>query len=136
MITHALRALDEARFAYEFADHTAEQAWVRFVTPYRMDSLALSVYGQLGQELAETADQAVDRLGRELPESGVVVLGDLATALLRGGDVDQGVYVSRQFAAASDARPTTMGKARARAVAAQLPASERELARHLQQFAA
>ncbi|MFF7359011.1 helix-turn-helix domain-containing protein [Streptomyces filipinensis] len=135
--TNALRALDRARFAYEFADHTAEQAWVRFVTPYRMDSLALSVYGQLGrQELAETADQAVDRLGRELPESGVVVLGDLATALLRGGDVDQGIYVSRQFAAASDARPTTMGRTRAQAVAAQLPASERELSRHLQQFAA
>ncbi|MFI2764303.1 helix-turn-helix domain-containing protein [Streptomyces echinatus] len=135
--TNALRALDRARFAYEFADHTAEQAWVRFVTPYRMDSLALSVYGQLSrQELAETADQAVDRLGRELPESGVVVLGDLANALLRGGDIDQGVYVSRQFAAASDARPNTMGRARAQAVAAQLPASERELARYLRQFAA
>jgi transcriptional regulator with XRE-family HTH domain len=135
--TNALRALDRARFVYQFADHTAEQAWVRFVTPYRMDSLALSVYGQLGRpELAETADQAVDRLGRELPESGVVVLGDLATALLRGGDVDQGVFVSRQFAAASDARPTTMGRARAQAVAAQLPATERELAHHLRQFAA
>ncbi|SOD90600.1 helix-turn-helix domain-containing protein [Streptomyces sp. Ag109_G2-15] len=135
--TNALRALDRARFAYEFADHTAEQAWVRFVTPYRMDSLALSVYGQLGrQELAETAEHAVDRLGRELPESGVVVLGDLATALLRGGDIDQGLYVSRQFAAAAEARPNTMGRARAQAVATQLPASERELAQYLQQFAA
>lgn len=45
--TGALRA--RARFAYDFADHTSEQAWVRFVTPYRMDSLALSVYGQLGR---------------------------------------------------------------------------------------
>ncbi|GHH25817.1 helix-turn-helix domain-containing protein [Streptomyces rubradiris] len=135
--TNALRALDRARFAYDFADYTAEQAWVRFVTPYRMDSLALSVYGQLGrQELAETADRAVDRLGRQLPESGVVVLGDLANALLRGGDLEQGVYVARQFAAASDARPTTMGRARAQAVAVQLPARERELARHLQRFAA
>lgn len=133
---NALRALDRARFAYEFADHTAEQAWVAFVTPYRMDSLALSVYGQLGrQELAETADQAVDRLGRDLPESGVVVLGDLATALLQGGDIDQGVYVSRQFAAASEARPTTMGRARAQAVADKLPASERDLARHFKQLA-
>ncbi|WP_333745476.1 helix-turn-helix domain-containing protein [Streptomyces sp. IBSBF 2950] len=135
--TNALRALDRARCAYDFADHTSEQAWVRFMTPYRMDSLALSVYGLLGrQELAETADHAVDRLGRELPEAGVVVLGDLATALLRGGDVDQGVYVSRQFAAASEVRPTTMGKARAQAVASQLPDHERELARHLQHFAA
>ncbi len=60
--------------------------------PYRMDSLALSVYGQLRRpELTSTADTAVDRLGDGLPDGGgVVVLGDLASALLRGGgDVDQ-----------------------------------------------
>jgi transcriptional regulator with XRE-family HTH domain len=133
----ALRALDRASCAYDFADHTSEQAWVRFMTPYRMDSLALSVYGQLGrQELAETADHALDRLGSELPEAGVVVLGDLAAALLRGGDLDQGVYVSRQFASATEARLTTMARARAQAVASQLPGHERELAQHLQQLAA
>ncbi|MDX2967516.1 transcriptional regulator, partial [Streptomyces acidiscabies] len=107
--TEALRALDRAHIAYDFADHTAEQAWVQFMTPYRLDSLSLSVYGQLGrQELTETADNAVRRLGESLPGSGVVVLGDLAAALLRGGDIDQGVYVSRQFVAAADARPNTM----------------------------
>ncbi|MBZ3904543.1 MULTISPECIES: helix-turn-helix transcriptional regulator [Streptomyces] len=135
--TGALRALERARFVYDFADHASEQAWVRFVTPYRMDSLALSVYGQLGRpELASTADTALGRLGRELPDGGVVVLGDLASALLRGGDVDQGVYVSRQFAAAAQAKPNTMGKERAQAIAASLPASEQELALHLAQFAA
>ncbi|MFI9149488.1 helix-turn-helix domain-containing protein [Streptomyces sp. NPDC053367] len=134
--TNALRALERARTAYDFADHTTEQAWVRFMTPYRMDSLALSVYGRLGrQELAATADHAMDRLGRELPEAGVVVLGDLASALLHGGDVDQGIHVSRQFALAVEARPNTMGRVRAQAVASQLPNRERELARHLQQFA-
>ncbi|MFD9459527.1 helix-turn-helix transcriptional regulator [Streptomyces sp. NPDC060027] len=132
----ALRALERARFAYDFADHTSEQAWVRFVTPYRMDSLALSVYGQLGRpELTATADTAVDRLGDELPDGGVVVLGDLASALLRGGDVDQGVYVSRQFAAAAQAKPNTMGKERAATIAASLPDSEQELGLHLRQFA-
>ncbi|MDQ8706954.1 helix-turn-helix transcriptional regulator [Streptomyces sp. LHD-70] len=132
----ALRALDQALFAYDFADHTTKQAWVRFVTPYRMDSLALSVYGQLGRpELTTTAETAVDRLGDELPDGGVVVLGDLASALLRGGDTDQGVYVSRQFTAASQAKPNTMGKERAAQIAARLPDSERELALHLRQFA-
>ncbi|MEU6145073.1 helix-turn-helix transcriptional regulator [Streptomyces sp. NPDC047081] len=132
----ALRALDRARFAYDFADHTGEQAWVRFVTPYRMDSLALSVYGQLGRpELTATADAAVGRLGDELPDGGVVVLGDLASALLHGGDVEQGVYVSRQFTAASQAKPNTMGKDRAARIAARLPDGERELAYHLRQFA-
>lgn len=134
--TGALRALDRARFAYDFADHTSEQAWVRFVTPYRMDSLALSVYGQLGRsELTVTADTAVDRLGDELPDGGVVVLGDLASALLRGGDVEQGVHVSRQFTAASQAKPNTMGKERAAKIAAWLPDNERELAHYLRQFA-
>ncbi|MDX2531547.1 helix-turn-helix domain-containing protein [Streptomyces scabiei] len=133
----ALRALDRASFAYDFADHTGEQAWVRFVTPYRMDSLALSVYGQLGRpELTATADTAIGRLGDELPDGGVVVLGDLASALLHGGDVEQGVYVSRQFTAASQAKPNTMGKERAAKIAARLPDSERELAHHLRQFAA
>ncbi|GHF21109.1 hypothetical protein GCM10014715_89200 [Streptomyces spiralis] len=132
----ALRALERARFAYDFADHTSEQAWVRFVTPYRMDSLALSVYGQLGRpELTSAADTAVDRLGDELPDGGVVVLGDLASALLRGGDVDQGVYVSRQFATAAQTKPNTMGKERAATIAALLPDSARELALHLLHFA-
>ncbi|MFF8913835.1 helix-turn-helix transcriptional regulator [Streptomyces sp. NPDC015032] len=132
----ALRALDRARFAYDFADHTGEQAWVRFMTPHRMDSLALSVYGQLGrQELTATADNMVERLGTALPDGGVVVLGDLASALLRGGDIDQGVYVSRQFAAATQAKPNTMGRERARTIAACLPDNEQELAHHLRQFA-
>ncbi|MFJ8886601.1 helix-turn-helix transcriptional regulator [Streptomyces sp. NPDC102402] len=134
--TGALRALDRARFAYDFADHASEQAWVRFVTPYRMDSLALSVYGRLRRpELTATADTAVHRLGAELPDGGVVVLGDLASALLRGGDVDQGIYVARQFASAAQAKPNTMGRERAAAMAASLPDSEQELAVHLQQFA-
>lgn len=132
----ALRALDRARFAYDFADHTSEQAWVRFVTPYRMDSLALSVYGQLRRpELTSTADTAVNRLGDGLPDGGVVVLGDLASALLRGGDVDRGVYVSRQFVAAAQAKPNTMGKERASTIASSLPDNEQELGRHLRKFA-
>jgi len=135
--TAALRALDRAQVAYDYADHTTEQAWVQFMTPYRLDSLSLSVYGQLGrQELTETADNAVRRLGKSLPGSGVVILGDLAAALLLGGDIDQGVYVSRQFAAAADSRPNTMGRERAHTIASRLPDTEHELARHLLQFAA
>ncbi|MGW6393334.1 helix-turn-helix domain-containing protein [Streptomyces sp. NPDC055103] len=135
--TAALRALEHARVAYDFADYTNEQAWVRFMTPYRLDSLSLSVYGRLGrQEISETANEAVRRLGEGLPDSGVVVLGDLSDALLRGGDVEQGVDVAYQFAAAAEARPNTMAKERARTVAAHLPDRERDLLRRLRQLAA
>lgn len=135
--TAALRALDRARIAYDFADYTAEQAWVQFMTPARMDSLVLSVYGQLAhQQLSEAAADTMKRLGQDLSDSGVVVLGDLAHALLQGGDIDHGGQVARQFATAAQTRPTTMGRARAAAVAARLPHSERDLAHHLQELAA
>jgi transcriptional regulator with XRE-family HTH domain len=135
--TGALRALDQARFAYDFADHTSEQAWVRFVTPYRMDSMALSVYGELKHhELATTADHVVEGLGEALPDSGVVVLGDLAAALLRGGDMDRGIHVARQFASAAESKPNTMGRQRARSIAVWLPNAQRDLASHLLTFAA
>lgn len=138
-----MRRVPAVRLAGQEAAAGAEQVagrvlqpWVRFVTPYRVDSLALSVYGQLGRpELTAAADTAVDRLGDELPDGGVVVLGELASALLRGGDVDQGVYVSRQFAAAEQAKPNTMGKERASTIAASLPDSDQELGRYLRQFA-
>ncbi|MET8074064.1 transcriptional regulator, partial [Streptomyces sp. NPDC005271] len=81
------------------------------------------------------APSEIARLGDELPDGGVVVLGDLASALLRGGDVDQGVYVSRQFATAAQAKPNTMGKERAETIAASLPDRERELAVYLRQCA-
>ncbi|MFJ7207430.1 hypothetical protein ACIQWR_28315 [Streptomyces sp. NPDC098789] len=84
----------------------------------------------------EAAAVATRRLGGELSDSGVVILGDLAAALLAGGDLDQGVHVARQFAKASDARPNTMGRARALTIAGRLPRTEGELAAHLRRCAA
>ncbi|WP_369250770.1 hypothetical protein [Streptomyces sp. R41] len=42
--------------------------------------------------------------------------------------------MSRQFTAAAQAKPNTMGKVRAAAIAASLRDSEQELGRHLRQF--
>lgn len=63
------------------------------------------------------------------------MLGALASALLRGGDVDRGVYVARQFAAAVESKPNTMGRQRAQGIAAWLPDTECDLAGHLLAFA-
>ncbi|WP_369776313.1 helix-turn-helix transcriptional regulator [Streptomyces sp. R33] len=133
----ALRALDRARIAYEYADHTAEEAWVQFMTPSRRDSLVLSVYGQLRHpELLDAANEATQRLGDDLSDAGVVVLGDLAVAHLQGGSREQGVHVVQEFATAAAARTTTMGRSRASAIASLLPTSERDLAEHLKELAA
>lgn len=135
--TPALRALDRARTAYDYADPTAEQTWVRFMSPARMDSLALSVLGELAHpELNEAARAATQRLGSDLPDAGVVILGDLAAALLKGSDTEHGMHVVRKFVAAATARPNTMGRARALAIAGQLPDRERDLAAQLRVLAA
>lgn len=135
--TEALRALDRARTAYEYGDYLTEQAWVRFVSPSRMDSLAISVLGRLAHhELHDAATNATNRLGGDLSDAGVVILGDLASALLLGGDVDQGAHVARQFAQAATAKPNTMGRERAAGIAARLPHHEADLADQLHAFAA
>ncbi len=72
-----------------------------------------------------------DLLGARMRE----VTRQFASALLRGGDVDQGVYVSCQFASAAQAKPNTMGKERVATIAASLPDSEQDIAVHLRQFA-
>ncbi|MGW6458729.1 helix-turn-helix domain-containing protein [Streptomyces sp. NPDC055078] len=134
--TTALRALDRARTAYDYADHTTEHAWTRFMSPARLDALVLSAYGHLAHpELTEAANAATERLGSERSDAGVVILGDIATALLQGGDLDQGVHVAREFAAATVARPNTMGRDRAQAILSRLPAQERDLAEQLRGLA-
>ncbi|MFI1884832.1 helix-turn-helix domain-containing protein [Streptomyces jumonjinensis] len=135
--TEALRALDRARVAYDYAEPTAEQAWIRFMTPARLDSLVLSIYGRLAHpELNDAANAATRRLGRKASDAGVVILGDIATALLQGGDLDQGIRIAHEFTAVAEARPTAMGRARAQAIASQLPGRERDLAQHLRGLAA
>ncbi|MFJ5811719.1 helix-turn-helix domain-containing protein [Streptomyces sp. NPDC093093] len=132
----ALRSLDRARVSYEYADPSGEQAWIRFMTPARLDALALSVLGQLAHpELSDVATAATERLGNDLSGAGVVILGDLAAALLRGSGAEQGIDVTRKFLTATAKRPNTMGRVRALAIAGQLPHRERELAAELRAVA-
>ncbi|MEW1549403.1 helix-turn-helix transcriptional regulator [Streptomyces tsukubensis] len=134
--TAALRALDRAQTAYDYADYSTEPSWVRFMSPARVDSLVLSVYGRLGHpELTDTVSAATDRLGTDRSEAGVVILGDIAAALLQSGDQDRGVHVAAEFAAAAAARPNTMGRHRALTIMSRLPARERDLAEHLRVLA-
>ncbi|WP_424216981.1 helix-turn-helix transcriptional regulator (plasmid) [Streptomyces sp. BI20] len=134
--TAALCALDRARTVYDFADNT-EAAWVRFMTPARVDALTLSVYGLLGRpELATTAAEATRRLGHDRAESGVVILGDLALALLRGGRAEEGAEVAHEFATAAGTRPTAMGRTRAGLLATAVPTNRGGLAERLHALAA
>ncbi|MEU7663760.1 hypothetical protein [Streptomyces lincolnensis] len=43
----AVRALDRATTAFDYANPDAEQAWIRFYQRPRLDSLTVSTYSQL-----------------------------------------------------------------------------------------
>ncbi|GGZ25593.1 hypothetical protein GCM10010387_18930 [Streptomyces inusitatus] len=93
----AVRALDRARLAYEYAVPEREQSWVRFLRPARLDSMAVSTYTRLGHpEAARQADESLSRLGDGQPKISIAVLCDAAMAHVKVGDVERGVWAARR----------------------------------------
>ncbi|WP_158812954.1 transcriptional regulator [Streptomyces rimosus] len=93
----AVRALERARTAYQFATPGTEQPWVRFLRPARLDSMAVSTYTRLRHsEAVVQADRSVERLDTGNPKVNVAVLCDAAMAHLTTGDGEHGVDLARQ----------------------------------------
>ncbi|WP_225846945.1 helix-turn-helix domain-containing protein [Streptomyces sp. HPF1205] len=132
----AVRALDRATTAFDYANPNVEQAWMRFYQRPRLDSLMVSTYARLRhRDLAATAQAALDHLGDDDSKVRIAVLADVATGYLVSGDVDQAVDVGRRFVQAATATPTTMGHERLAALAGMLPAQHsaaRDLAASVQ----
>ncbi|MFD7663028.1 hypothetical protein [Streptomyces sp. NPDC059788] len=93
----AVRALERARTAYQFATPEAEQPWVRFLRPARLDSMAVSTYTRLRHpEAVMQAKHSLGHLDEGNPKVNVAVLCDAAMAHLTTGEADRGVVVARQ----------------------------------------
>ncbi|WP_433891996.1 transcriptional regulator [Streptomyces sp. CA-111067] len=131
----AVRALDRATTAFDYADPDAEQAWVRFYQRSRLDSLMVSTYARLRhRDLGQAAGEALDHLGDDDSKVSIAVLSDVATGYILSGDLDQGVAVGRRFVEAAAATRTTMGRERLASLAALLPeqhSAARELDEHI-----
>ncbi|MEU6539432.1 helix-turn-helix domain-containing protein [Streptomyces sp. NPDC047000] len=131
----ALRSLDRANTAYDYADPDAEQAWVRFCRRPRLDSLMVSTYARLCHpDLERAAQDSLDHLGDDTSMTAVAVLSDAATGYVVSGEVDQGVEVGRRFVEAATANPTTIGRKRLAALSDLLPlqhSAARDLSEHI-----
>ncbi|MFI2431578.1 transcriptional regulator [Streptomyces sp. NPDC018693] len=119
----AVRALDRATTAFDYANPDAEQAWIRFYQRPRLDSLMVSTYARLRhRDLEQTAQDALTHLGDDDSKVRIAVLADVATGYVVAGDVDQGVEVGQRFVQAAMNTPTTMGRVRLASLAELLPA--------------
>lgn len=118
----ALRAIERARTAFDYANPEAEQAWVAFFRRARLGSMAISAYSQIGHpELEAVITEALDALGNDDAKIRCSVLGDSALGWLAAGDVDQAVAIGDRALTATVEDDTTMGRARLAALAEQLP---------------
>ncbi|MFE4669399.1 transcriptional regulator [Streptomyces sp. NPDC056716] len=122
----ALRALERATTAFDYADPGAEQAWIRFYGRPRLDSLTLSTYSRLRhQDLEQTAQDALAHLDEATSMVRIAVLADVANGYAVSGNLEQAVAIGHRFVQAIvDMRytPTMMGRKRLKSLAALLPA--------------
>ncbi|QKV92749.1 helix-turn-helix domain-containing protein [Streptomyces sp. NA02950] len=131
----AERAIERARTAYDYASPEAEQPWVRFLRPARLDSMAVSTYTRLGHpEAVAQAQASMDHLDVGNPKVNVAVLCDAAMAHLVAGDGERGAAVARQAldtAVSFNYIGVTMVDVRMKEIAGVLP--DNTTARDLQQ---
>lgn len=86
----ALKSLDRAVTVFDYATSGDERPWTCFFTPSRLGSLAVSTYGRLAHP--ETDQVATTLLAALAPAENKVkalVLADLATSAVRGGNHDR-----------------------------------------------
>ncbi len=118
----AVRALDRATTAFDYAAPGGEQAWMSFFGQARLNSFRVATYARLRHpELTSAADDALASLDGVDTKVRVAVLGDVATGYLTAGDIEQAVEVGRRALTATVQTETTMGKVRLTALADRLP---------------
>ncbi|MFI1584020.1 helix-turn-helix domain-containing protein [Embleya sp. NPDC020630] len=120
----AVRALDRAHTAYDYADPTREQPWVRFFRPARLSGLTVSTLGRLRHpDTTTAATRALEAAEHDDAKIRAVVLADVATAMVRCGDLDRGVTIARRAVDVTRRTEATLGRQRLASLATQLPAT-------------
>lgn len=118
----AVRALERATTALDYAAPGGEQAWTCFFRPSRLGSMRVAAYARLAHpRLAQVTDETLAELGDETAKIRCSVLGDAAIGYLAAGDVDRAVDTGQRALAATLDAETTMGQIRLRHLADQLP---------------
>jgi transcriptional regulator with XRE-family HTH domain len=111
----ALVALERALTAYDYARPQHERAWTAFFTPSRLGSMTVTAYTRLNHpELRNTADGVIASLGPGEAKVKAVILADVATAAIHGGDYDQGAMFATDALAVTKSHEASLGADRLR----------------------
>jgi tetratricopeptide (TPR) repeat protein len=95
--TTALRALERALTAYDYAHPYDERSWTAFFAPSRLGSMAVTTYARLDHpELGNTTEAVIDSLPPTEVKTRAIILADIATAAILRGDQDQGVALGHR----------------------------------------
>lgn len=108
--TSALRALDRAITAYDYAHPHRERPWTAFFSPTRLGSMAVTTYARLDHgELDATTDSVVASLPATDAKIKAVVLADVATAAIKRGRHDRGAQLGYDALNATLAQEASLG---------------------------
>jgi len=92
----ALLAMERAHTAYDYADPKADQLWVEFFTPARLDSWTVAVYAELGHpDLEETAEGALRKLSGTNGRTDALVMVNTSRAYLIAGNRERAAELAR-----------------------------------------
>ncbi|WP_240943830.1 hypothetical protein [Micromonospora thermarum] len=109
----ALRALDRAMTAYDYAHPHRERSWTGFFTPSRLGSMTVTTYARLDHaDLDATAEAVVASLPPSDAKVKAVILADVATAAIQRGRHDRGAQLGHQALEQTLSQEASLGRQR------------------------
>lgn len=106
--TPALRALDRAMTAYDYAHPYQERAWTAFLTPSRLGGMSITAHARLDHpDLAAVTDSVLTSL-QAADFKKVIVLADVSAAALQRGRYDQAAAIGHEAIDQLGARRTRL----------------------------
>jgi transcriptional regulator with XRE-family HTH domain len=94
----ALRSWSQATEAHGVADPEEDRVWTRFMDQNRFDAFRISTFAGLGRldDAHEAARLVMSRLAQSDRKKAAIVLGDIASASLAQGAVEDAVRLARE----------------------------------------
>ncbi|GAA1625421.1 hypothetical protein GCM10009679_33090 [Saccharothrix algeriensis] len=113
--TAALRALERAMTAYDYAHPHRERSWTGFFTPTRLGSMTVTAYARLDHaDLDSTADAVVAALPPTDAKIKAVILADVAAAAVQRGRNDRAALLGHQALDQTISQEASLGRQRLR----------------------
>jgi hypothetical protein len=94
----ALRSWSQAAEAHDVADPEEDRVWTRFMDQNRFDAFRISTFVGIGRldDAHEAARVVMSRLVQSDRKKAAIILGDIASASLAQGAVDDAVRLARE----------------------------------------